>query len=77
MQTLAELVSSTEPIAGPTSSFLARRLRLAAGVTQAEAAEAVGVSTRTISNWESARTAPAERLRRRYRAYLSVLAGGL
>lgn len=75
--TLAQLISSTEPIQGPAPSFLAARLRQAAGVTQQEAADALGVSVSTVSNWEHARTAPAERLRRRYRAYLAVLAGAL
>lgn len=77
MTTLEELILSTEPMSGPAPSFLAARLRQAAGVTQREAAKALGVSPSTIANWESARTAPAERHRRRYRAYLAVLAGGL
>ncbi len=74
---LSDLVTQTAPLEGSATSFLARRLRLAAGVTQAEAAKALGVNKHTVANWEHGRTAPSPRLRRRFRSYLATLAGGL
>lgn len=45
--------------------------RLAASMTQAEAATELGVSTRTVQKWESGRVAPRLPLRRRVLAFIA------
>ncbi|MDG9722330.1 helix-turn-helix domain-containing protein [Streptomyces sp. DH41] len=51
-----------------------RRLREAAGLTQAQLAERVGVTRGTVRAWESGRTTPRGRKREAYAKLLSALA---
>ncbi|MFJ3099064.1 helix-turn-helix transcriptional regulator [Streptomyces hydrogenans] len=51
-----------------------RQLRLAAGLTQAEVAEAVGVKRLAVAQWEAGRAQPHRGNRKAYAHFLRLLA---
>lgn len=68
-------IVKTEKMTVLPAPILRRAIRQAAGVTQDEIAERIGVTRAAVSRWESGTRTPWRRNRVRYRDVLTEISG--